>query len=63
MYAQAAQRGAAAASAVAAVASGGAGDEPDVEVRKEDQDMINEFGTLNSRFHELDDDLAVLKVS
>jgi hypothetical protein len=62
MYAQAAARGATAASTVAAVAGGAAGDENDVEVRKEDQDMINEFGTLNSRFHEVDEDLRGLKV-
>lgn len=64
MYAQAAARGAAAASTVAAVAGGaaGSGGESDVEVRKEDQEMINEFGTLNSRFHELDEDLRGLKV-
>lgn len=62
-FAQAAARGAAAASTVAAVAGGAAsGDDKDVEVRKEDQDMINEFGTLNSRFHEVDEDLKTLKV-
>ena len=63
MYAQAAARGATAASAMAAVAGGGPGDsENDVEVRKEDQDLINEFGTLNSRFHELEEDLKALQV-
>lgn len=62
-FAQAAARGAAAASTVAAVAGGAAsGDDKDVEVRKEDQDMINEFGTLNSRVHEVDEDLKTLKV-
>jgi hypothetical protein len=63
MYAQAAARGAAAASTVAAVAGGApGGSDKEVEVRKEDQDMINEFGTLNSRFHEVDEDLKGLKV-
>ena len=41
---------------------GGADEGPDVEVRKEDQDLINEFGRLNIRFHEVDEDLRVLKV-
>lgn len=35
---------------------------PDVEVRKEDQEMINEFGRLNNQYLELDEDLAYLKV-
>jgi hypothetical protein len=29
------------------------GDEPDVEVRFEDQQHINEFGRLNTRLHEI----------
>lgn len=41
---------------------GGADEGPDVEVRKEDQELINEFGRLNIRFHEVDEDLRVLKV-
>ncbi len=37
-------------------------DGPDVEVRFEDQQNINEFGRLNNRFIELDEDLQMLKV-
>lgn len=48
-------------------ASGGSGnapadDSPDVEVRKADQEMINEFGRLNNKYIELDEDLTGLKV-
>lgn len=42
--------------------SAAADDAPDVEVRKADQEMINEFGRLNNRYIELDEDLAGLKV-
>ena len=31
--------------------------ETDVEVRPSDQQQINEFGRLNSRMHDLDDEL------
>lgn len=40
----------------------GRADHEEVEVRKEDQEMINEFGILNARFHEVDEDLRTLKV-
>eukprot|EP00621_Florenciella_sp_RCC1693_P011662 CAMPEP_0182532322 /NCGR_PEP_ID=MMETSP1323-20130603/11303_1 /TAXON_ID=236787 /ORGANISM="Florenciella parvula, Strain RCC1693" /LENGTH=131 /DNA_ID=CAMNT_0024742053 /DNA_START=47 /DNA_END=442 /DNA_ORIENTATION=+ len=36
-------------------------DLPEVEVREEDQMLINEFGRLNSRLHELQADSAALK--
>ena len=39
-----------------------ADDSPDVEVRKADQEMINEFGRLNNKYIELDEDLIGLKV-
>lgn len=39
-----------------------ADDSPDVEVRKADQEMINEFGRLNNKYIELDEDLTGLKV-
>lgn len=38
------------------------GDEPDVEVRFEDQQHINEFGRLNTRLHEIREDKKTLKV-
>ena len=34
-------------------------DQPEVEVRLEDQQHINEFGRLNGRLHEVQDDLKV----
>ena len=34
-------------------------DAPEVEVRLEDQQQINEFGRLNARLHEVQDDLKV----
>lgn len=49
------------------ISGGGSGnapadDSPDVEVRKADQEMINEFGRLNNKYIELDEDLTGLKV-
>ena len=35
----------------------------DAEVRREDQDQINEFGRLNARLHEVRDEVGKLKVS
>ncbi|KAM3576929.1 hypothetical protein VYU27_001294 [Nannochloropsis oceanica] len=48
------------------ISGGGSGnapadDSPDVEVRKADQEMINEFGRLNNKYIELDEDLTGLK--
>ena len=36
-------------------------DMPDVEVRFSDQQQINEFGRLNHRLHEIQDDLKATK--
>ena len=38
-------------------------EENDAEVRREDQDQINEFGRLNARLHEVRDEVEQLKVS
>lgn len=38
-------------------------EESDAEVRREDQDRINEFGRLNARLHEVRDEVKKLKVS
>jgi hypothetical protein len=38
-------------------------EESDAEVRREDQDRINEFGRLNARLHEVRDGVYKLKVS
>ena len=38
-------------------------EESDAEVRREDQDRINEFGRLNARLHEVRDEVYKLKVS
>ena len=38
-------------------------EENDAEVRREDQDQINEFGMLNARLHEVKDEISSLKVS
>jgi prefoldin subunit 4 len=38
-------------------------EESDAEVRREDQDRINEFGRLNARLHEVRDEVNKLKVS
>ena len=38
-------------------------EENDAEVRREDQDQINEFGRLNARLHEVRDEVGKLKVS
>ena len=38
-------------------------EENDAEVRREDQDKINEFGSLNARLHEVKSEGAKLKVS
>ena len=38
-------------------------DEVDVEVRREDQMRINEFGRLNLRLHELKNDKEAMNVS
>mmetsp|Transcript_235 Transcript_235/g.283 ORF Transcript_235/g.283 Transcript_235/m.283 type:complete len:130 (+) Transcript_235:8-397(+) len=43
------------------VATRPADDLPDVEVRFEDQQQINEFGRLNHRLHEIQDDMKVSK--
>ena len=37
-------------------------EENDAEVRREDQDKINEFGRLNARLHEVKSEVAKLKV-
>ena len=37
-------------------------EENDAEVRREDQDQINEFGRLNARLHEVRDEVGKLKV-
>ena len=37
-------------------------EENDAEVRREDQDQINEFGKLNARRHEVRDETEKLKV-
>ena len=37
-------------------------EENDNEVRREDQEQINEFGRLNARLHEARDEIATLKV-
>lgn len=36
--------------------------EVDAEVRREDQERINRFSTLNIRLHELRDERAVIEV-
>mmetsp|Transcript_33012 Transcript_33012/g.79871 ORF Transcript_33012/g.79871 Transcript_33012/m.79871 type:complete len:135 (-) Transcript_33012:170-574(-) len=36
-------------------------EENDAEVRREDQDQINEFGRLNARLHEVRDEVEQLK--
>ena len=41
----------------------GKDEENDAEVRREDQDKINEFGRLNARLHEVKSEAAKLKVS
>ena len=38
-------------------------EENDSEVRREDQDRINEFGQLNARLHEVRGEVDNLKVS
>lgn len=38
-------------------------EENDAEVRREDQDRINEFGRLNARLHEVRDEVEKLNVS
>ncbi len=38
-------------------------EESDAEVRRVDQDRINEFGRLNARLHEVRDEVNKLKVS
>ena len=38
-------------------------EENDAEVRREDQDRINEFGQLNARLHEVRGETSKLKVS
>jgi hypothetical protein len=38
-------------------------EENDAEVRREDQDKINEFGQLNARLHEVRGEVSKLKVS
>jgi hypothetical protein len=38
-------------------------EENDAEVRREDQDKINEFGQLNARLHEVRGETSKLKVS
>lgn len=38
-------------------------EENDAEVRREDQDRINEFGRLNARLHEVRDEVNKLNVS
>ena len=38
-------------------------EENDAEVRREDQDKINEFGQLNARLHEIREESEKLKVS
>lgn len=38
-------------------------EENDAEVRREDQDQINEFGRLNARLREVRDEVGKLKVS
>ena len=37
-------------------------EESDAEVRREDQDQINEFGRLNARLHEVRSESERLKV-
>lgn len=37
-------------------------EENDAEVRREDQDKINEFGRLNARLYEVRDEISSLKV-
>ena len=37
-------------------------EENDAEVRREDQDKINEFGQLNARLHEVKAEVVKLKV-
>ena len=37
-------------------------EENDAEVRREDQDKINEFGQLNARLHEIREESEMLKV-
>ncbi len=37
-------------------------DAPDVDVRFEDQQNINEFGRLNAKLHELKDEIEAAKV-
>ena len=38
-------------------------EENDAEVRREDQDQINEFGRLNARLYEVKSEVDRLKVS
>ena len=38
-------------------------EENDAEVRREDQDKINEFGRLNARLHEVKSEVVKLNVS
>ena len=38
-------------------------EESDAEVRREDQDRINEFGELNARLYEVRSEVKKLKVS
>ena len=40
----------------------GKDEENDAEVRREDQDKINEFGRLNARLHEVKSEAVKLKV-
>lgn len=48
------------------LSSGGAmlqrDDENEADVRREDQDMINEFASLNARLHEVRDEKESIKV-
>ena len=37
-------------------------EESDAEVRREDQDQINEFGMLNARLYEVRNEVSNLKV-
>lgn len=38
-------------------------EENEAEVRREDQEQINEFGRLNARLHDVRDEVDKLKVS
>jgi hypothetical protein len=47
---------------MATVLSGSANTPADVEVRREDQEMINEFGKLNNRLLEIRAELQQMKL-